>query len=130
MKKLLVSKMQTPDGTILTSRNRHDFVCHEDKNGKLYCLDGGVDYQKISGDWQDLKDLSIYDDADFIVIRENLERGSYGKSGKEKLKYTSLKDMDEEHLNAVINYEKEYHPNNPILKYYTLEKQWRLDIKK
>lgn len=45
---LLRNRLQSPDGTILESKHRHDYVCHLDKNGKMYFLDGGLDYARCS----------------------------------------------------------------------------------
>ena len=39
--KILSNKMRTPDGTILESKHRHDYVTHTDANGKEYMLDSG-----------------------------------------------------------------------------------------
>ena len=41
--KLIRSCLETPDGTILQSRSRHDYRQHLDANGKTYMLDGGLD---------------------------------------------------------------------------------------
>lgn len=37
-RKLLVNRIQTPDGTILTSKSVHDYVTHTDANGEEYIL--------------------------------------------------------------------------------------------
>ena len=42
--KLILNRMITPDGTVLISEHRHDFVEYTDKNGHDYFLDGGNDY--------------------------------------------------------------------------------------
>lgn len=121
---LLVNKWMTPDGTILHSKHRHDFVGHTDKNGKYYAIDGGVSgYIRSVGDYQDLKDLCVYSDDDFSLIRENLERGGRGKDGTEPLRYTILKDMSDEYLNAVIEYEEER--NSSYKWVYLKEKEYR-----
>ena len=44
-KKLILSRIRTPDGTILTSYHQHDYVTHTDKNGETYMLDGGSEYR-------------------------------------------------------------------------------------
>ncbi len=49
MKKLIRNAIQTPDGTILESRHIHDYVCHTDKNGHYYAVDGGLSYLKRIG---------------------------------------------------------------------------------
>ena len=46
--KLIRSCLETPDGTILQSRSRHDYRQHLDANGKTYMLDGGLDYVRCS----------------------------------------------------------------------------------
>ena len=59
--------IKTPDGTIIESKHRHDFVCHKDKNGNTYCVDGGLDYLKRIGppDYTELStDSEIIKDID------------------------------------------------------------------
>jgi hypothetical protein len=46
--KLIRNRLQTPDGKILESISTHDYVQHRDDNGKLYFLDGGLDYARCS----------------------------------------------------------------------------------
>jgi hypothetical protein len=46
--KLVRNRIQTPDGKILESKTVHDLVSHKDDNGKLYFLDGGLDYARCS----------------------------------------------------------------------------------
>ena len=48
MNNVVYSALRTPDGTLLESKHRHDFVSHEDANGKTYMLDGGLDYIRSS----------------------------------------------------------------------------------
>lgn len=72
MYNILCNKIQTPDGTILESKHRHDMVSHKDKNGKVYSTDGGTDYLKRSGS-NDYIDLSIYDIDDHEKIRNNIK---------------------------------------------------------
>ena len=119
---MIVNKIQTPDGTILHSRHRHDYVTHTDTvNGEFYMLDGGNDYRRMSG--STFKDLAVFDTDDFSVIRENFERGGYGKNGDEPLKWTLLKDMDDDYLDAVIKYEAER--CGQFLWIYAREKEYR-----
>ena len=56
---LILSRIQTPDGTVLTSYHRHDYVTHTDANGEEYCLDGGNDYQRYNITKEPFKDLSV-----------------------------------------------------------------------
>jgi len=103
-RQLVLNRIQTPDGTILTSYHRHDFVAYKDKNGKMYCLDGGNDYQKIVGADKGIKNLTIYSDAPFEVIRESYHRGSHGKNGDEDMTWTPICKMSDEWLRNVIEY--------------------------
>lgn len=36
---IISSRLQTPDGTVLHSKHRHDYVTHTDANGKEYMLE-------------------------------------------------------------------------------------------
>ena len=99
---ILSNRMRTPDGTILESRHRHDYVTHLDANGKEYMLDGGLDYvrRSISGGEQL---LTVYHDDPHEVIRDVVKWGTYGKSGDEPLKYVTIADMDPYHLRACLD---------------------------
>ena len=48
MRKILSNRMRTPDGTVLESKHRHDYVAYLDANGKEYMLDGGLAYVRSS----------------------------------------------------------------------------------
>ena len=59
-KQIIYNAIKTPDGTIISSHHRHDFVTHKDKNGKTYGVDGGQSYLRRIGDISDCKELSMY----------------------------------------------------------------------
>lgn len=109
---------------VLVSYHRHDYKTCNCTNETM--IDGGLEYGRYGG-----KDLSLvetnylYDDEPFEVIREHIYRGGRGKSGKEELKYIKLSEVDDEWLCAIIDYENEYRPNNPQLKWYNLENDYR-----
>ena len=98
---LLYNALQTPDGTILTSRSRHDYVSHVDENGKNYFTDGGLDYVRCSAHGDEVH-LSVWSDDNHEVIRERAEWGTYGKDGDKPLNWVKLKDIETDHLKAVI----------------------------
>lgn len=124
---LLANRWKTPDGTILQSKHRHDYVSHEDANGKVYAIDGGIGgYTRIIGDISDLENLSLYSDDPFEEIREHFSRGGYGKNGDEPLQWTVLKDMSDEYLGGIIEFEESYRPKNPYLWVYLKEKEFRI----
>ena len=99
---ILSNRMKTPDGTILESKHRHDYVTHLDANGKEYMLDGGLDYvrRSISGGEQL---LTVYHDDPHEVIRDVVKWGTFGISGDEPLKYVTIADLDPYHLRAILD---------------------------
>lgn len=124
-RKLLYSAIKTPDGTILSSRHRHDFVTHIDKNGDRYFLDGGNDYVRKSINIIEAEDISVYDDEPHEKIRETVSRGTHGIRGDAPLQYVLIKDIEDDWLNNIILYEQKNRPNNPYLKIYLVEKEFR-----
>lgn len=101
MKRLIYNAINTPDGTVLVSRSRHDFVSYQDENGKTYMVDGGLAYLRRSIN-DDQVELSMYEDEDHSVQRDILKWGSYGVDGTEPLHYISIGRMDTDHIEAVL----------------------------
>lgn len=111
-------------GEVLVSNYGHDYkTCNCDNETMV---DGGLNYGHYGG-----KDLALvqtnylYDDAPHSIIREKISRGSRGKSGREELKYILLKDIDDEYLDALIDYEETHRPQNRFLQIYKNEQKWR-----
>lgn len=122
---LLVNSIQTPDGTILVSRHRHDFICHEDSvTGTRYCIDGGSEYIRWStgGDY---KNLCVYSDDPHEMIRAGVERGGRGIDGDEPLTFVTLDKMNNAWLDATIVYEEKLRPNNRYIPIYKAEVEYR-----
>ena len=106
MSVILSNRMKTPDGTILESAFRHDYVTHTDANGKEYMLDGGLDYVRGSANG-DEEFLTVYGaDDPHEDIRGVVKWGTYGKNGDEPLKYVAVADMSTEHLQACLETQK------------------------
>lgn len=104
-KRIILNQIQTPDGTILTSRHVHDYVSYVDKNGLTYMVDGGNDYlRRIIHVDQPYVELSLYEDTSFEEIRKYYSRGGRGKDGNEPLKYVPLCEMGNEWLENCISY--------------------------
>lgn len=107
--KLIYWHMVTPDGTILRSRYRHDYVTYEDVNGKEYMVDGGLDYIRASAHG-DEEFFTVTESDDHELIREWMEWGTYGKNGDQPLRYVKLKDMSTDHITACLETQKRMLP--------------------
>tara|TARA_R110000803_G_C11884645_1_gene310184 strand:+ start:68 stop:448 length:381 start_codon:yes stop_codon:yes gene_type:complete len=105
MSEILSNRMRTPDGTILESTHRHDYVTHVDANGKVYMLDGGLDYIRSSSNGDEYL-LTIYPDFPHAVTRLHCVWGTYGKKGDKPLHYVKIADMASEHLQACLDTQK------------------------
>jgi hypothetical protein len=109
---IIYNAIRTPDGTVIESTHRHDFVCHTDANGGRYCVDGGYSYLKRSFAKLDYKELSIdskyeelsidSDGVDFETVRNTLKWGTYGPNGDQPLKRVLLKDLTTDHIEAIL----------------------------
>lgn len=101
---LLVNGLKTPDGTILISHFVHDYVEYTDKNGEWYMIDGGpCEYgTRTSLNKEKATPIKVYSDDSHELIREYLEWGTYGKSGKEPYKLVPIKSLELDHINAIL----------------------------
>lgn len=101
-RQIIHNAMRTPDGTVLVSRDRHDYVTHVDAtNGKEYMLDGGDDYVRCSTH-PDQEFLTVYMDDPHEKRREVFTWGTYGKDGKGPLRLVPLKDLSTAHIEAIL----------------------------
>lgn len=104
MDRILVNMIRTPDGTVIQSRHRHDYVTYTDKNGMEYMVDGGLDYlRRTVYDGHPYEELSLTEEDPIEVIREYFDWGTYGKDGKQPLRRILLKDMEDEHIQAILD---------------------------
>jgi len=100
---VLLSRIKTPDGTILTSWHRHDYKSHDDANGEQYMIDGGTAYFRSWVNSVPAENLSqSYKPDDHEHNRQYSYWGTYGKNGDQPLKYVFVKDMETEHIEAVL----------------------------
>jgi len=124
MTNIIRNAIITPDGTVLESRHRHDFRSHTDTiSGEIYMVDGGLDYLRRSVNKVPAKDSSVTLETDHETARNLVTWGTYGKSGREKLHYILVKDMTEEHIQAILSTQLRIHPQFKIL--LTRELEWR-----
>ena len=102
--RIVSNRIRTPDGTVLESRHRHDYVTYVDANGKEYMVDGGLEYLRRNvHDDAPYEELSVYDDAPYALVREVFKWGTRGKDGKQPLTYVPLKDLTNEHIEAILD---------------------------
>lgn len=102
---IIRNAIRTPDGTILVSRHRHDFVGHTDSvTGHYYAIDGGRDYLKRSTDSPepDVTELSVYHTAAYEDVREAFTWGSSGPNGADPMKFIPLKELTDDHIQNIM----------------------------
>jgi len=99
--KLVKNCLETPDGTMLYSRSRHDYKTYLDANGKTYMIDGGLDYVRCSANGDEIHHC-VWDDDPFDKVRKAVEWGTYGINGDQPLRWVRLCDMETDHINAVL----------------------------
>ena len=101
---LLRNAIRTPDGTVLESLHVHDFRTYKDKNGHTYMVDGGLEYlRRFIVKEAPHEELSVYIDEDHEINREWFTWTSYGKDRKGPAKSQKLKDMDADHIHAILD---------------------------
>lgn len=108
---LILNRWRTPDGTILVSKHRHDFVQHYDTCVKdEYFIDGGNDYVRMSKNAVPMVDMCIYADGPYETVRQHERRGamvSFKGNDNEtyyKTVWVPLRAMSDQHLCNCIVY--------------------------
>lgn len=82
----------------LVSHHRHDYVtCRCGASS----LDGGTEYIRWLGD---TITEPVYSDDDFELVRKSAERGGRGLNGDQPLTWTKICDMNDDWLQAVLDY--------------------------
>lgn len=105
---LVANRWECPDGTILHSKHRHDFVEHVDEQGNYFYCDGGNGYYiRTSGN---LIDRCVRSTDPFELQREFFVWSSYGKDGKQAKKYIPLCQLTDAHILSIL--ETQYHIRN------------------
>jgi hypothetical protein len=109
MSQIIYNAIRTPDGTVLHSRHRHDYLEHFDTvSGELYVNDGGNDYLRRSVNATPATELSVTMDAPHVVKRQVVTWKTYGKDGEfPEGKIVRLCDMETDHVRAILD--TQYH---------------------
>jgi hypothetical protein len=87
----------------IVSYHRHDYKTCLCPNNAM--VDGGTDYLRYGAkDMTKIKIFAVYTDDDFELVRKYATRGGRGIDGKQPLKYVPLCEMNDDWLEAVLDY--------------------------
>jgi hypothetical protein len=127
IRNIVSNRIRTPDGTVLHSRHRHDYVTYTDNNGLEYMVDGGLDYLRRTVHEDDpYTEISIFDDDPFDLIRRGFAWGTRGKDGKQPLTFTPICEMNDAWLQAAIDYNTDYGMGTSVMnRIYAREQEYR-----
>lgn len=104
MTQIVANRIRTPDGTILQSYHVHDYKTYLDKNGYTYMVDGGTEYlRRTIIDEAPHEELSVMVTDSHEDIRAAFHWGTRGKDGKQPLSWVALKDLDTDHIEAILD---------------------------
>lgn len=84
---------------IVSSRHVHEMNHCSCGNAMV---DGGMSYERYGGD--EINKITIYADDDFSIVRKVATRGSRGPNGDQPLSWIAICDMDDDYLQAVLDY--------------------------
>lgn len=102
MSRIVASAMICPDGTVLQSYHVHDYKEHTDKNGETYVLDGGAAYVRTSVNNEPAQYITVHEDDPHHLKRKWFAWGTRGKDGQQPLRWLALEDMDQDHIEAIL----------------------------
>lgn len=98
---IVYNAIRTPDGTLLVSRHRHDYLTYKDQNGLTYMVDGGFAYLRRNHhpEGPHAEELSVFIGDGFDKVRESFEWGAQRETG---LTYIKLCDLETDHIKAIL----------------------------
>jgi hypothetical protein len=87
----------------IVSYHRHDYKTCSCPNEAM--VDGGTAYLRYGAkDLSKIKGFAVYDDEPFEIVRKYATRGGRGKDGRQPLSWIAICDMDDDYLEAVLDY--------------------------
>lgn len=98
--KLLVNRWMCPDKTILQSKYTHDYQDYVDKNNQYYSVDGGLSYQRVSGN---LTSLCLFSDDPHEEIRLHFCWGSFLNDYRGDKVWIPLYKLGDSHIQAILD---------------------------
>lgn len=88
---------------LLVSYSVHDYKTCGCPNSAM--VDGGVSYGRYGAkDMSKIEKIDVYDDDDFEIVRKHAVRGSRGPNGDQPLSHIAICNMDDDYLQAVLDY--------------------------
>lgn len=104
----IYNAIKTPDGTVLWCQTSHDYQTHHDKvSGELYMNDGLGYMIRRSLNNMPYEDLSIHANEPHEKVRTAPFWGAYGKDGKNPRVVMALKDMEDSHIEAILDTQRQ-----------------------
>lgn len=87
----------------IVSYHRHDYKTCSCPNSAM--VDGGTAYLRYGAkDMSKIKIFAVYADDDFETVRKYATRGGRGIDGKQPLQFVPLCEMNDDWLEAVLDY--------------------------
>jgi hypothetical protein len=87
----------------IVSYHRHDYKTCSCPNSAM--VDGGTAYLRYGAkDMSKIKIFAVYTDDPYETVRQYATRGSRGVDGKQPLKWIPLAEMEDDHLESVLDY--------------------------
>ena len=124
MAQVIANALITPDGTVLQSYHVHDYKTHIDKvSGEEYMIDGGTDYCRSNVNKVAAKYISITMDDPHETRREWFHWGTRGKDGRQPLTWKPLKNLDTDHIQAIL--ETQHHIPDYLVGLFVDELEYR-----
>jgi hypothetical protein len=122
----LYNAIKTPDGTVLWCENGHDYKTHKDTvSGEDYMNDGIGYGVRRSINHFPAEDLSIWNTDPFEIVRTAKFWGSYGKDGKSPKRMLALEEMEDSHIQAILETQKQI--SSDIRKLFEKEVEYRVE---
>lgn len=101
---IIASALVCPDGTVLQSYHRHDYKTHVDAvTGEEYMIDGGTDYVRSNVNKVGAKYITVTMNDPHTLRREWFHWGTRGRDGKQPLTWKPLKELDTDHIQAILD---------------------------
>jgi len=110
--KIIYNAIRCPDGTVLESKYRWDYVEHTQEDGRKYTVDGGHDYLRRGYSDKEYEELSVDTESPHKLIREVFTwTSSLDKDGNSIEPVTrALKDLEDDHVLALVGWTSEGYP--------------------